>query len=299
MNNLNWDLIRSFLAVARLGSLSAAARALGVSQPTLSRDIQAIESKTKINLFQRTTQGLNLTKEGQKLVDSAMQMEQAADLFQRQVSGLSEQLEGDVRISANEIVGIYLLPPAIAAFREEHPGVSVEITISNRAASLNKREADIALRMFRPSQPDLIARRLPDMELGFFAHRNYLEKFGIPENIEDFKSHNLIGFDEDLDFIEGAAQMGYQFVRDNFKIRTDHMLTQIQLARAGAGIVGTHVAIAEQWPELQRILHWVTLPALEFWIVCHSDTQFNSRIRSLRDFLIRWFEKSAYPQVIL
>ncbi|MEJ2644430.1 MAG: LysR family transcriptional regulator [Gammaproteobacteria bacterium] len=180
MNQLDWALIRSFLAVARLGSLSAAARDMGVSQPTLSRDIQALEAATGLNLFRRTTQGLVLTPQGQRLVDAADHMNAAADRFARQASGLSVELEGDVRISANEIVGTYLLPPAIADFRQEHPAVHVEVVISNGASSLSKREADIALRMFRPTQPDLVARRLPDLELGFYAHRDYLDRRGEP-----------------------------------------------------------------------------------------------------------------------
>lgn len=294
MNNMNWGQIRSFLAVSRLGSLSAAARQLGVSQPTLSREIQALETSTELNLFKRTTQGLQLTEAGSTLVDAAGKMNDAADQFARQASGLSVELSGDVRISVNEIVGIYLLPPAIAAFRAQHPGVHIEIVISNRASSLSKREADIALRMFRPTQPDLVARRLPDMELGFYAHRNYIKEFGEPTNIDDLKSHTIIGFDEEMDFIDGAAAMGYHFVRDNFALRTDHLLAQINLMRSGAGINGTHVRLAEHWPELVRVLQWVPLPALEFWCVAHSDVQYNSRIREVMQFLIQWFSQDPY-----
>lgn len=299
MNNIDWGLIRSFLAVARSGSLTAAARELAVSQPTLSREIQALEVATGLNLFRRTTQGLHLTEAGQTLVDAADSMDEAADLFSRQASGLSVELEGDVRISANEIVGIYLLPAAIAAFRDQHPGVHVEIVISNKASSLSKREADIALRMFRPTQPDLVVRRLPDMELGFYAHKDYVKKFGEPASIEEFQQHTIIGYDESMEYIEAAAKLGYKFVRDNFALRTDHMLAQINLARAGAGIVGTHVELAKHWPELARILKWVELPVLEYWIVCHRDVQYNSRIREMMQFLANWFADDPYRQSIL
>lgn len=298
MNNLGWDLIRSFLTVARNGSLSAAAREQGVSQPTLSRDIQALESATELNLFKRTTLGLQLTEAGERLIDAATRMDEAADMFTRQASGMSVQLQGTVRVSANEIIGIYLLPAAIAAYREQHPAVQVEIVITNQASSLSKREADIALRMFRPSQPDLVARRLPDMELGFYAHRKYLQQYGKPETMEEFQQHTIIGFDENMEYIESAAELGYQFTRDNFALRTDHMLMQINLARAGAGIIGAHVALAQHWNEMERILQWVVLPSLEFWVVCHSDVQYNSRIRSLFDFLIHWFETDPYKNLI-
>ena len=299
MNRYDWALIRSFLAVAHTGSLSAAARKLGVSQPTLSRDVQALETATALNLFKRTTQGLQLTEAGQALMESATRMDDAADQFARQAAGLSVEVHGDVRISANEIVGMYLLPPALAALRAQHPGVSVEIVISNRASSLSKREADIALRMFRPAQPDLVARRLPDLELGFYAHRAYLQTHGTPETFAELQQHGLIGFDENNDFIEGAARMGYEFARKNFTLRTDHLLTQINLLRAGAGIVATHARLAGHWPELVRILDWVPLPPLEFWVVCHHDVRFNTRIRAVMQFLTDWFKDDPYQRALL
>lgn len=299
MNSPEWDQIRAFLAVARLGSLSAAARELGVSQPTLTRTIQLLESSTRLNLFKRTTQGLSLTEAGQALMETAARMHDAADAFARQASGMSEDLRGDVRVSANEIVGIYLLPPAVAALRQQHPGVHVEIVISNRASSLSKREADIALRMFRPPQPDLVARRLPDLALGFFAHRDYLERHGVPAVIEDFKRHSVIGFDKAMDFIDGAARLGYRFVRDDFAVRSDHMLAQMALLRAGAGIGALHLGLARHFPELTRLLPDLPLPALEFWCVCHRDVQHSARIRAVMQHLIGWFDDDPYRHVIV
>jgi len=299
MNNLDWGLIRSFLAVSQTGSLSAAARALGVSQPTLSREIQALESSTGLSLFKRTTQGLSLTEHGRALVETAGHMSDAADRFIRQASGMSVELEGDVRISVNEIVGIYLLPPAIAAFREQHPGVQVEIVITNRASSLSKRDADIALRMFRPSQPDLVARRLPDMEVGFYAHKDYIAKHGEPTNMDEFFQHSILGFDEGMDFINGGRAMGIEFKKQDFALRTDHLLAQLGLLRAGAGIGGTHVEIARHFPELKRVLEFIPLPKMEFWCVCHADVQFNSRIREMMHFLVKWFEKDPYREMLL
>ncbi|MDX5150842.1 MAG: LysR family transcriptional regulator [Acidiferrobacterales bacterium] len=299
MNNVDWSLIRSFLAVSRHGSLSAAARELGVSQPTLSREIQSLESTTGLNLFRRTTQGLSLTEQGQTLIEAAGHMDDAADQFIRQASGLSAELEGDVRISVNEIIGIYMLPPAIAAFREQHPGVQVEIVITNRASSLSKREADIALRMFQPDQPDLVARRLPDLEMGFYAHRDYVARHGKPATFEEFKTQTILGFDEGMDFINGARALGYEFAKKDFAVRTDHMLAQIALLRAGAGIGGTHVEIARHFPELVRVLEFVPLPKLEFWCVCHADVQFNSRIRAMMQFLVKWFDPDPYAHLLL
>lgn len=299
MNNIDWDLVRSFLAVSRHGSVSAAARELGVSQPTLSRAVQTLEAETGLNLFKRTTQGLALTEAGQQLVDAADRMNEAADQFQRQASGLSEELTGDVRISVNEIIGIYLLPSAIAAFREQHPGVHIEIVITNRVSSLSKRDADIALRMFRPTQPDLVARRLPDLEVGFYAHRDYIAKYGKPANFEEFMAHPVVGFDEGMDFINGARAFGFELKREDFPLRTDHLLAQLGLMRAGAGISGTHVEIAKHFPELVRVAEFIDLPKLEFWCVCHADVQFNSRIREMMNFLAEWFSPNPYRGLML
>jgi len=299
MNNIDWGLVRSFLAVSRHGSVSAAARELGISQPTLSRAVQTLETSTGLSLFKRTTQGLALTEAGQKLVEAADRMNDAADQFQRQASGLSEELTGDVRISVNEIIGIYMLPSAIAAFREQHPGVHVEIIITNRVTSLSKRDADIALRMFRPTQPDLVARRLPDLEMGFYAHKDYIAKHGQPTSFEDMMQHTVIGFDEGMDFINGARAFGYELKREDFPLRTDHLLAQLGLMRAGAGINGTHVEIAKHFPELVRVAEFIDLPKLEFWCVCHADVQFNSRIREMMNFLVEWFDKGPYQHMIL
>lgn len=298
MNNISWELIRAFLAVIETGSLSAAARSLGVSQPTLSRSIQQLEQQTRLSLFKRTSQGLSLTDEGSSLVESAQQMSRSAETFSLQVSGLSTELKGSIRISANEIVGIYVLPAAIATFREQHPAVQIEVVISNRASSLHKREADIALRMFRPTQSDLIARRLPDMQLGFFAHQDYLTLHGTPETFEDLKQHTLIGFDQNPDFIEGAKAMGYTFSNTDFALRTDNLMLQIQLACQGAGIVGTHTRLAEQLTDLKHILSWVPIPPLEFWVVCHADIQYNARILAFKTYLIDWFKNDAYHGLI-
>jgi DNA-binding transcriptional LysR family regulator len=294
MNNMPWNLIRSFLAVTEHGSLSAAARALGVSQPTLSRDIQALESRTHLNLFQRSPQGLKLTEAGQALVESARNMKEHADTFARQTQGLSTELEGDICISASEIVGVYMLPAAIAAFRQLHPAVNIEVVISNRVSNLNKRESDIALRMFRPTQPGLVARRLPDMPLGFYAHRDYLEQRGAPRTPEALKQHHMIGFDQDTNFIDGAQAMGYTLTRADFHLRSDNIMMQIQLARQACGIVVTQTGLARHWPELVPILQTIPLPALEFWVVCHADTQHNARIRAFKAHLITWFKDDPY-----
>jgi DNA-binding transcriptional LysR family regulator len=298
MNSIDWELIRTFLAVAEQGSVSAAARALGASQPTLSRHISELERQTGLSLFERSPQGLTLTEHGEGLVDAAMRMGESADHFSRLASGLSAELDGDLRISANEIVGHYLLPQLLTAFRERHPGVSLEMVITNQASNLNKREADVALRMFRPTQPDLVVSRLPDMELGFYAARDYLKRHGEPETMDELMAHSLIGFDQYSTFIDGAAGMGVSLEREAFPLRTDHMLLHIALMRAGAGVGATHVGIGEGYPELVRVLPQAPLPTLEFWCVCHRDLRLNPRVQALMRFIREWFGEDPYHSVL-
>lgn len=295
----NWNLIRAFLAVARSGSLSSAARHLGVSQSTLTREIQSLEQSTQLNLFKRSTHGVQLTEQGQNLMDSAEQMEKAADNFARRSQGNVPSLKGEVRISANEIIANYLLPKALATFKDKFPQIVPEIVVSNAVTNLSKRDADIAIRMFRPSQSEFVSRRLPDIALGFFAHRQYLEKFGRPDSVEDLKQHRLINEDLDNTFVTGATALGYQFSKQDFAFRTDHLQLQINLARAGAGIVGTHTKLAQHWPELEQVLTDFPLPSLQCWLVCHSDVQYNARIRETLHFLSDWFSADPYKNIIV
>ena len=293
MNNIPWGLIRSFLAVVEQGSLSGAARQLGVSQPTLSRDIQALEKHTGLNLFRRGAQGVSLTGAGQTLVEPATIMARQARSFARKAAGLSTELSGDIRISANELMGIYQLPAAIAAFRRRHAAVQVEIVISNDTSSLSKREADVALRMYRPTQPDLIVTRLPDVALGFYASEDYIAERGAPASLQELREHAIIGYDQRSEFIDGVRKLGLDLRPGDFGLRTDNLVMQLALARAGAGILVTHCAVARQHPELKPVLRQVRVPPLECWIACHGDTQYNARILALRRFLGEWFREGG------
>lgn len=297
--HLDWEKLHCFLIVAQQGSLSAAARLLGLSQPTFSRQIQSLEKALQLQLFERSPQGLVLTEAGARLVESVKEMEAGSERFLRQASGLTGELEGDLRISANEIMGIFILPPALAAFRKKHPLVQIELVITNEASSLNKREADIALRMFRPRQSSLVARRLPDLALGFYAHRDYLFKHGTPQTREDLKQHILIGFDRDFERMMGELPGQVQVDRQDFALRSDQMLAQIQLLRSGAGIAATHQGLARHWPELQAVMEWMPLPSLECWLVCHSDTQYNAKVRSMTAFLAEWLTPDPYAHCLI
>ena len=291
VNILSWELIQAFSTVAKSGSLSKAAKALNTSQPTLSRQIALLEKRLEITLFERSTQGLKITDLGAKLIESSDMMLQASEQFMRTASGSTLSLAGNVRISANEVIGLYYLPEAITEFNQRYPEIQVEIDISNQSTSLHKRDADIALRMFRPTQPELIAKRLPNIELNFVASNDYLRKYGHPKNLQEIAQHTLIGYDKDSQFIKSIKKLGFPISEKDFYLKTDFLPLQIELARKGAGITITHKHLINQWSELNEIMSDVTLPHLELWLVCHADVQHNRRIRVLMSYLTIYFEE--------
>lgn len=288
--SLDWDSIRLFLQVAQSGSLSKAALQLDLSQPTLSRQIQQLELDTGVQLFQRSTRGLHITEQGARLLHSAQAMESAAESFARQVSGMEEEeLSGDVRISVGELLGVYYLPQAIAAFQLQHPRVNVEIVISNQASSLSKREADIALRMFRPQQSDLVCRRLPDVELGFFAAQDYIKQDPDSIGFEQLGDYRFVGYDNDTTLIEGARSLGVELSRDDFSLRCDSVMMQLALIKAGAGFGISYVHLMQSTPGMVRLLKHIPLQPLELWCACHRDVQLNLRVRTAMRFFGDWF----------
>ncbi|WP_221801529.1 LysR family transcriptional regulator [Oceanobacter mangrovi] len=289
LTDLPWDWVCGFLAVAETRSISLAARQLGISQPTLTRHIRALEQAFDTYLFRRTSQGAELTEQGMALVEPARRMRDAAGEFERLISGQSQTLQGDVRISANELVGFHILPPALVAFRQQHPDVQIELVIENASANLSKREADIALRMFKPEQPDLVASQLADIELGFYASPAYLQQHGRPTSLAELTQHQLIGFDQLTSYLETAREMGFVLKRSDFVIRTDSLEAGRRLMEQGAGIVVMHKILASRMA-VEEVLPDVSLPPLPFWLVAHYDLYSSRRIQVLMRFLKNWFE---------
>src|SRR6201993_4483590 len=197
----SWDLYRSYLAVLREGSLSGAARSLGLTQPTIGRHIEALEQALGLALFTRSLHGLAPTEAAEGLRADAEAMEAAAAALRRSASGQGEALSGTVRLTASEVVGAEVLPGIVAAFQEQHPGVTIELALSNRVEDLLRRESDIAVRMVRPTQGALVARRIGEVELGLHAHPRYLKRRGTPASLEQLRDHQLIGFDHETAFI--------------------------------------------------------------------------------------------------
>ncbi|MCK6265791.1 LysR family transcriptional regulator [Vibrio sp. ZSDE26] len=283
MNN-SWQWWQHLLVIAEQGSLSQAAKVLAVSQPTLSRQLQLMENRLGQPLFDRSTQGLTLTGFGESLLEECQQMQESADRLERLAAGQSSTLTGRVRLAANELVALYYLPKILPQFMDAYPDVSVEVEVSNLVSSLDKRDADVAIRMFAPTQLDLVCRRISDIPLGFFASSDYLDKKGVPKTAEALFQHRIIGYDRDRQFEKGGQEMGWSINNEQFLMRTDFMPMHLELARHHGGIVVTHKNPCLE-AGLTEVQVGIDIPSLPIYLACHRDVQHNKKIRVLMDFL--------------
>ena len=285
---IDWALYRSFLAVLREGSLSAAARSLGMTQPSIGRHIDTLEATLGIALFTRAQDGLRPTRIAFELRGPAEAMAAAAQQVLRIASGTAEDERGTVRITASNFVGAEVLPAILTQYRQSNPYVDIELMLSNRNADLLKREADIAVRMMRPTQQALIAKHIGKTYIGLFAHRRYIEAHGLPKNIAELQQHAAIGYDQDPDALRTmrmAKQWEQVIRREDFSFRCDNEWAQLSALRAGYGIGGCQVGIARRDPDLIPILPHELLFELDMWLVTHDGLRRNARVMSLFDFL--------------
>jgi DNA-binding transcriptional LysR family regulator len=279
-----WELYRTFLEVARDGSLSGAARKLALTQPTVGRHIDALEASLGLSLFSRSPQGLRATPAALELVSYAETMAAASAALRRTASGGAKADRGTVRVAASEMIGCEVLPPMLTSFRDSHPGITLELALSNRNEDLLRRDADIAVRMVRPRQKSLVARRIGKSPIGFYAHRNYVEKYGLPKEIAELEQHCLIGFDRDDLALRSLGKLPRPVTRDNFGFRCDSDLAQFAALKAGVGIGGCQHNIARRHPELVPVLKAIRFE-LEVWVAMHEDMRSTGRVRVLFDHI--------------
>lgn len=289
----NWALIPSFLAALDRGSLMAAARALATSQPTVGRHIGELEAQLGVVLFERTGRGLVPTAHAHRLAEAARTMSGAADQLARQASGAQAETGGTVRISASQPVTCVLLPPVLLQMRRAFPDIQVELVSSNAVSNLLQREADIALRMVRPDQSSLVAKRVGQVGIGTYAHREYLRQRGTPRVPTDLLAHDLVGNDRNTDILRGFAAMGFPIQREDFAIRTDDLNAYQAAVGAGLGVGFLARYVARQNPELVPLLPMLTIPPLPMWLAVHREIRSNPRIRQVWDFL-----SAALPQAL-
>jgi DNA-binding transcriptional LysR family regulator len=280
-----WDLYRSFLAVLREGSLSGAARSLGLAQPTLGRHVDALEALLGEALFTRSAHGLVPTDAAEALRHHAEAIAAESAALLRSASGRRGRVEGVVRISASEVVGVEVLPPILAALRASHPGLVIELALSNAVEDLLRRHADIAIRMVPPRQEALLTRKIGEVTLGLHARRDYLARAGTPESRADLAGHALIGFDRETTVIRAMRSRLKGLERTEFALRADSDLAQLAAIRAGFGIGVCQVPLAARDPALVRVLPSLFALPLPSWVVMHEGMARNPRCRVVFDAL--------------
>lgn len=282
----DWDLYRSFLAVLDERSLSGAARRLGLTQPTIARHLDALEQAIGTQLFLRSQRGLAPTETALELGPYARAMATTSAALLRTASGRAREVRGTVRISASEVVGAEHLPPLLADLRARHPGLVIELALSNAVENVLERAADIAVRMVEPAQEALLARHLPSIRVGLFAHRRYLARKGTPARLDALAEYDLIGFDRETPAIRAAVQRFPVLARSAFALRTDSDLAQLAAIRAGFGIGICQAAIARREPDLVPVLPDAFALDLPVWIVMHEDLKASRRHRVVFDALV-------------
>lgn len=282
----DWSLWRSFAAVVAEGSLSAAARRIGLSQPTLGRHVETLEQNLGVVLFERTLTGLKPTDTALRLYEPVATAERALAEAAIVAAGTADALDGTVRITASTVTSHYILPPILVDLRAAFPNIALEIVPSDTVENLLLREADIAIRMVRPIQLELIAKKLGDLPLACCAHESYLERRGTPKSPDELIAHDLIGFDRSELMIVAARGMGFELKRDSFAIRTDSQTAMWELMKAGLGIGFAQEGMVRDAPGMKVILlPGFTPPPLEVWLTTHRELFTSRRIRAIYDRL--------------
>jgi DNA-binding transcriptional LysR family regulator len=291
-----WDHYRTFVAVLKTGSLSAAARSIGLTQPTVGRHIDALESQFG-NLFIRTQSGFAPTELAQRLRVYAESIESNVAALVRESTNEQGLLSGTVRVTASEIVGSKVLPAILTQLHQTYPSIKIELVLSDKADNLLTREADIAIRMFKPQQSALIAKKLGSIEVALHAHKTYLDKRGRPKQIADLQNHSLIGFDTETEFIRNLAAKFAALKRSQFSLKTDSNLAQLAAICSGFGIGFCQVGLARQEKSLERVLPNHLSFKMETWIVMHENLKSNPSclavFNTLRDDLLIYISKFA------
>ncbi|WP_425040303.1 LysR family transcriptional regulator [Primorskyibacter sp. S187A] len=273
LDKLEWSLVESFLAVAEEGSLSAAARRLGLAQPTVGRQVRQLEAQLGFALFDRQPRGLRLTDKGGDLLGPARAMQAAASQLALAAAGASDELAGTVRITASVFTAQHALPQLIAEMRRDLPEIQIELVPNDSSENLLFREADIALRMYRSEQLEIVTRRVGDLRLGLYAARSYLDRVGYPETLEEVMALDWVGYDRSEMMINGMRDAGFNVSRDWFAVRCDQHAVYHQLLRAGCGVGFSQAVVTEADPQMVRLVPELPIPPLPLWLAAHETVR--------------------------
>ena len=287
LDDFDWALVKSFLAVLDAGSLTAAARRTGAQQPTLSRHLAELEAQLGAPLFERTGRGVAPTAAALAIAAAAQQMEEGALAIGRGVARARSAARGTVRITTSLVAATWLLPRVLVQLQRSHPEIEVELVGSNELTNLLRREADIAVRMVRPAQASLIAKKLGEIEIVAAAHQSYLAKAPPLREPADLLAHRLVGFDRDDSILRGFARLGVPLARADFAFRTDDQVAYTRLVAEGAGVGFLAAYTLRQWPGVVRLLPALAIPSLPCWLAVHREIRSNRMVRTVFDFLAR------------
>jgi DNA-binding transcriptional LysR family regulator len=281
----DWNRARAFLITAEEGSLSAAARALGMSQPTLGRQVVALEQELGVALFERVGRGLRLTAGGLELLEHVRGMGEAANRVALSSSGQSQSIEGPICITASEVISAFVLPPLLEQLRRTHPGVRIKLVASNAVRDLRRREADIAVRSGKPSDPNLTATRLRDTPARLYATPGYLRSIGSPGSFAGLSGADFIGFSEGDQLLPGLNALGFQLSARNFPIHVENHLVLWELVKSGLGIGAIIEEVGDAEPLVQRVLPDMPPIPVPAWLVAHREVHTSRRVRMVFDLL--------------
>lgn len=291
----DWNRVRAFFVAAEEGSFSAAGRALGMAQPTIGRQVNALEEELGVVLFERMAGTLELTNAGLDLIEHVRAMSDAATRVSLVATGQSLSIEGRVCITASELIAAYILPPVIGRLRFTHPGIEIEIVASNSAQDLRRREADIAIRNFASTQPELITRKLGDRAARLYASPSYLRRIGNPNSPADLSSAEFFGFDHTDTMVRGLSKFGLSLTKKNFPVVTGNHLVQWELCKQGVGICVVMDEVGDAEPRVRRVLPELPAVPIPVWLTTHRELNTSRRIRVVFDRLAEELSQSPVP----
>ncbi len=282
---LDWNHIRAFLATAEHGTLSAAARKLGQTQPTLSRQVAALESRLGILLFERVGRRLELTSGGRELLAQTRIMGDAADRLALAALGQSQSISGEISITASDVFSAFLLPPVLHRLRGLAPHLKINVVADNDIRDILKREADIAIRHSRPTQADLIARLVRQATAHFYASSGYLKLHGRPKTLADMSRHDFVSIDSPRRMLDFMLPLGLPLDESNFLIGSQNGIVAWELVKQGFGIMIMADEVAALTPRIERVLPQMQPVEFPIWLVTHRELHTSRRIRLVFDLL--------------
>ena len=291
IEHVDWNHIRAFLTTAETGSLSAAARRLGLTQPTIGRQVAALEEDLGILLFERIGRSLALTKAGAELLDHTRDMGDAANRVSLVASGQAQSIEGQIRITASDISSAFVLPPILRQLQQRAPRLSVDVVAANDIRDLMRREADIAIRHVRPNQPDLIARKLVDATASFYASADYLNRRGRPKSMAEMAGHDFISFGDTDEMLAHYLPLGLPLTQENFRLGSQSGLVAWEFARQGFGITAMADDVAGMTPGMERVLPDMAPITFPVWLTTHRELHTSRRIRMVFDLLAEFLTR--------